>query len=163
LVKVKLRSRLRNGHNVRDSVHLKGAQEQDRGAVAAEQRAEFWRRFHADIDRFREEGADCDITINSFEVRRWDVKFTKQRAAGPPASVTLALFEHVPSRDQFLLAVTPTYTVEGVVTQAAPFLVPVFFDPVPDTFWLQPDHGPVEESRMTEFFVGTVGALLARL
>jgi hypothetical protein len=131
--------------------------------VTGEQRAEFWRRFHADIERFREGGADCDITINSFEVRRWDVKVTKRRAAGSVASVTLALLEHAPSRDQLLLAVTPTYTVEGVVTEGARFLVPVFFDPVSGTFSLQPDHGPVEESGMTEFFARTVAALLARL
>ena len=130
--------------------------------MTADQRAEFWRRFHADIERFRE-GADCDITINSFEVRRWDVRVTKRRAAGSVASVTLELLEHAPSRDHLLLAVTPIYTVEEVVTHGQPFLVPVFFDPVSGTFSLQPDHGPVVESRMTEFFARTVAALLARL
>jgi hypothetical protein len=131
--------------------------------VIGGQREEFWRRFHANIERFREDGADCHITINSFEVRQWDVKVTKRRTVGPMASVTLTILEHAPSREQFLLAVTPTFTAEGVVTDGERFLVPVFFDPVPGTFSLQADHGRVRESEMTEFFARTVAALLARL
>ena len=46
------------------------------------ERDEFWRRFHIGIERFREGGTDCDIAVNAFENRQWDVKFSKRRAAG---------------------------------------------------------------------------------
>jgi hypothetical protein len=127
------------------------------------QREEFWRRFHAEIERFRASGANCDVTINAFEPRRWNVKFMTRRAGDSPASVSLAILEHAPSREEFLLAVTPTYAVEEVVTDGERFLIPVFFEPVAGTFSLQADHGPVEESQMTDFFARTAGALLNRL
>jgi hypothetical protein len=78
--------------------------------MTREQREEFWRRFHAEIERFREGGANGDVAINPLEARLWDVKFTERRAGDPAASVTLAILEHAPSRKEFLLAVTPTYT-----------------------------------------------------
>jgi hypothetical protein len=131
--------------------------------MTRQKREEFWRRFHAEIERFREGGANCDVAINSFEVRRWNVKFIKGRAGYPVAPVTLAILEHAPSREEFLLAVTPTYTVEEVVWDDERFLIPVFFDPVSGTFSLHADHGPVKESQMTDFFARTTGALLHRL
>jgi hypothetical protein len=131
--------------------------------MTTERREEFWRRFHADIERFRESGANYDVAINSFEVRQWNVKVTKRRARYPVASVTLAICEHAPSREELLLAVTPTYTVEGVVTDGERFLIPVFFTPASGTFSLHADHGPVEESQMTDFFARTADALVNRL
>jgi hypothetical protein len=128
-----------------------------------QQREEFWRRFHAEIDRFRESGANCDVAVNLFEVRRWDVKFMKRRAGYPVASVTLAILEHAPAKEEFLLAVTPTYTVEEAVMHGERLLIPVFFDPGSGTFTLHADHGPVEESQMTEFFARTAETLLNRL
>src|SRR4029077_2153000 len=71
-------------------------------------RDEFWRRFHIGIEQFREAGADCDVAVNAFENRQWDVKFSKRRAGDRMVSVSLAILEHAPSREQFLLAVTPT-------------------------------------------------------
>jgi hypothetical protein len=127
------------------------------------ERDEFWRRFHIAIERFREAGTDCDIAVNSFENRQWDVKFSKRRGGDRMVSVSLAILEHAPSREQFLLAVTPTCTVDGDVTGRERFLIPVFFDPVSGTFSLQADHGPVEESRIPDFFAGTADALLSRL
>jgi len=127
------------------------------------ERDEFWRRFHVGIDRFREGGTDCDIAVNSFENRQWDVKFTKRRAGNRMATVSLAILEHAPSKEQFLLAVTPTCTVDGDVTRRERFLIPVFFDDVSRTFLLQADHGPVEESRIPGFFAGIAGGLLSRL
>jgi hypothetical protein len=131
--------------------------------MTGQQREEFWRRFNTEIERFRESGASCDVAINSFEVRRWNVKFVKRRVAYPAASVTLAILEHAPSRAELLLAVTPTYQVEEVVTDGERFLIPVFFDPGSGTFLLHADHGPVSESQMTEFFARTADALLNRL
>ena len=127
------------------------------------ERDEFWRRFHIGIERFREGGADCDIAVNAFENRQWDVKFSKRRAGDRMVSVSLAILEHAPSKEQLLLAVTPTCTVDGDVRRRERFLIPVFFDQVSDTFSLQADHGPVEESRIPDFFAGTAGALLSRL
>lgn len=131
--------------------------------MTRQQRDEFWRRFRASIERFRNAGDECEIAVNPFEIRRWDVKFTKRRPAGPPASVTLAIVEHAPSREQFLLAITPTYTVEDVVTDGERFLIPVFCDPASGAFSLQADHGAVEESHMADFFARTADVLLNRL
>ena len=131
--------------------------------MTREERDEFWRRFHASIERFREGGTDCDIAVNSFENRQWDVKFTRRRAGERVASVVVAVLEHAPSKDQLLLAVTPTCTGDGDVTRREPFLIPVFFDDVSCTYSLQADHGPVEESQMPAFFAGIAGALLSRL
>jgi hypothetical protein len=128
-----------------------------------EQREEFWRRFHADIERFRESGVNCDVAINPFEIRRWNVQFTKRRPGYPAASVTLGILEHAPSREEFLLAVTPTYAMGEVVWDGGPWLVPVFFDPGSGTFSLHADHGPVGEPQMTDFFARTADALLHRL
>src|SRR5260370_39031722 len=83
--------------------------------MTRQQRDEFWCRFYAEIERFREGEANCDVAINPLEVRRWDVKFSKRRAGSSVASVTLVILEHAPSREEFLLAVTPTYTAEEVV------------------------------------------------
>jgi hypothetical protein len=91
--------------------------------MTRQQREEFWRRFHAEIERFRASGVNCDVAINPFGVRRWNVKFVKRRAGYKVASVTLAILEHAPSREEFLLAVTPTYTVEEVVWGGEPFLI----------------------------------------
>jgi hypothetical protein len=131
--------------------------------MTRQQREEFWRRFHAEIERFRASGVNCDVAINPFEVRRWNVKFVKRRAGYKVASVTLAILEHAPSREEFLLAVTPTYTVEEVVWGGEPFLIPVFFDPVSDTFLLHADHGPIEELQIADFFARAADALLNRL
>src|ERR1700730_17864861 len=110
-----------------------------------EQREEFWHRFHVEIERFRESGTNCDVAINPLEVRRWDVKFITRRASYPVASVTLVILEHAPSTEVFLLAVTPTYTVEDVVRDGERFLIPVFFNQASGTFLLHADHGPVNE------------------
>ena len=131
--------------------------------MTGQQREEFWRRFHAEIERFRECEANCDVAINPLEVRLWDVKLTKRRVGYPVASVTLAILEHAPSTKEFLLAVTPTYTVGEVVAGGERFLIPVFFDPASGTFLLHADHGPVEESHITDFFARTAGELLNRL
>jgi hypothetical protein len=77
--------------------------------------------------------------------------------------VTLAILEHAPSRKEFLLAVTPTYTVDEVVKGGERFLIPVFFDPASGSFLLHADHGPVGESQITDFFARTAGELLNRL
>jgi hypothetical protein len=127
-----------------------------------QRREEFWRRFHAEIDRFRQIEGSCDVLINPLEVRRWDIKFIKRRGGFPMTLVTLAILEHAPSTDELLLAVTPTYTVGEVVTDGERFLIPVFFDPTTDTFLLHADHGPVDESRMTDFFARTASELLNR-
>jgi len=127
------------------------------------EREEFWRRFHIGIERFREGGGDCDIAVNLFENRQWDVKFTKRRAGDRMVSVSLAILEHEPSKEQFLLAVTPICTVDGDVARRERALMPVFFDHVSDRFSLQADHGPVDESRIPDFFAAMVGALLSRL
>jgi hypothetical protein len=37
--------------------------------MTRQQREEFWRRFHAEIQRFREGEAHCDLAINPLEVR----------------------------------------------------------------------------------------------
>ena len=131
--------------------------------MTRQQRDEFWRRFHAEIDRFRQSETTCDVAINPMEVRRWDVKFTKRRAGHVAATVTLTILEHAPSKEEFLLAVTPTYTVGEVVTDGQRFLIPVFFDPASGTFLLHADHGRVNESRITDFFARTTGELLNRL
>jgi hypothetical protein len=115
------------------------------------ERNEFWHRFHAGIDRFREGGADFDIAVNSFENRQWEVKFTKRRAGERMVSVSLAVLEHAPSKEQFLLAVTPVCTVGDDVKRRS------------DTFSLQADHGPIKESLIPDFFAGIVDALLSRL
>jgi hypothetical protein len=127
------------------------------------QRDEFWRRFHVEIARYRESGADCEVAINQFEMRQWDVKFTMRRVRDPVASVTLAILEHAPSRDQFLLAVTPTYAVDEVVTEDDRFLIPVFHSPATDRFLLHADRGPVDESQMPHFFARTAAELLRGL
>jgi len=124
------------------------------------ERDEFWRRFYAQIERYRDAGAGCQMEINQFEVRRWDVKFTMRRSQPSAAAVTLAVLEHAPSKDQFLLAVTPTYTVEDVVTEDDRFLLPVFLNPASDRFLLHADRGPVDEAQMPEFFARTAGELL---
>jgi hypothetical protein len=131
--------------------------------MTSQQREEFWRRFHGEIERFREREANCDVAVNPLEVRLWDVKFTRRRAGYPAASVTLAILEHAPSRKEFLLAVTPTYTVDEVVKGGERFLIPVFFDPASGRFLLHADHGPVGESQITDFFARTAGELLNRL
>jgi hypothetical protein len=48
--------------------------------MTSQQREEFWRRFHGEIERFREREANCDVAVNPLEVRLWDVKFTRRRA-----------------------------------------------------------------------------------
>jgi len=131
--------------------------------MTGQQREEFWRRFHAEIERFRDSEANCDVAINSLDVRLWDVKFTRRRVGYPVASLTLAILEHAPSRKEFLLAVTPTYTVDEVVKGGERFLIPVFFDPASGRFLLHADHGPVGESQITDFFARTAGELLNRL
>ena len=131
--------------------------------MTRQQRDEFWQRFRAEIERCRESGANCDVAVNPLEVRLWDVKFTRRRVGHPVASVTLAILEHAPSRKEFLLAVTPTYTVDDVVTGGERFLIPVFFDPASGTFLLHADDGPVQESHMTDFFARTADELLNRL
>jgi hypothetical protein len=124
------------------------------------ERDEFWRRLHAQIERYRDAGAECEMAINQFEVRRWDVKFTMRRSQPSSAAVTLAIVEHAPSRDQFLLAVTATYTVEDVVTEDERFLIPVFLNPATGRFLLHADRGPVDESYLPDFFARTAGELL---
>ena len=124
------------------------------------QRDEFWRRFYAQIERYRETGAECEVAINQFEVRRWDVKFTVRRSRPSAASVALAILEHAPSRDQFLLAVTATYMVDDAVTEDDRFLIPVFLNPESDRFLLHADRGPVDEPQMPEFFARTAAELL---
>jgi hypothetical protein len=124
------------------------------------QRDEFWRRFYAQIERYRDAGAACEMEINQFEVRRWDVKFTMRRSQPSAAAVTLAVLEHAPSKDQFLLAVTPTFTVDDVVTEDDRFLIPVFLNQASDRFLLHADRGPVDESVMPEFFARTAAELL---
>jgi hypothetical protein len=131
--------------------------------MTGRQREEFWRRFHAEIERFRESETNCDVAINPFEIGQWHVKFTKRRVGYPAASVAVGIIEHSPSRDEFLLAITPTYVVENVVKEGERFLIPVFLDAASDTFLLHADHGPVAESHMTGFFARTAGALLDRL
>jgi hypothetical protein len=131
--------------------------------MTGQRREEFWRRFLAEIDRFRESDANCDVAINPFDVGRWRVRFTKQRVGYPAASVAIGINEHSPSRDEFLLAVTPTYVVEDLVTEGERVLIPVFLDPTSDTYLLHADHGPVAESDMTRFFARTVRTLLDRL
>jgi hypothetical protein len=131
--------------------------------VTGQQRDEFWRRFYADIERFREGGADCDVATNTFEVRRWNIRFIKRRVGRPAASVTLSIFEHAPSTGEFLLAVTPTYALDEVVADGERLLIAVFLDPMSGTFLLHADHGPVGESQMTDFFARWAGALLGRL
>jgi hypothetical protein len=131
--------------------------------MTRQQRDEFWRRFYAEIERFREGEANCDVAINPLEVRRWDVKFSKRRAGSSVASVTLVILEHAPSREEFLLAVTPTYRAEEVVTEGECILIPVLFDATSGTFLLHADHGPVRESQITDFFARTAGELLNRL
>jgi hypothetical protein len=125
-----------------------------------DQRDEFWRRFHTEIERYRESGAECEVAINQFEVRRWDVKFTIRRSRPANAAVTLVILEHAPSRDQFLLAVTATYTVDDAVTEDERFLIPVFLNPASDRFLLHADRGPVDEPQMPEFFARTAAELL---
>jgi hypothetical protein len=127
------------------------------------QRQAFWYRFHTEIERFRERETDCDVAINSFEVRRWNVKFTRRRAGRPMATVTLAILEHAASTGEFLLAVTSTYVMDDTVAEAERVLIPVLFDPASDTFLLHADHGPVGELQMTDFFARWAGALLSRL
>jgi hypothetical protein len=131
--------------------------------MTGQRREEFWRRFHAEIERFRESETSCEVAINPFEVGRWHVKFTERRAGYPAASVAIGIIEHSPSKDEFLLAITPTYVVEDVVTEGERLLIPVFVDPASDAFLLHADHGPVAESDMTRFFARTAGALLDRL
>src|SRR5262245_53268021 len=127
------------------------------------QRDEFWRRVYAQIDRYRESGAECDVAVNKFEVRRWDLKFTMRREGEPAASVTLLVVEHAPSRDEFLLAVTPTYTVEDVVTEDERELIPVFLDSASDRFFLHADRGPVDESQIPDYFARRAAGLLIGL
>jgi hypothetical protein len=127
------------------------------------ERDEFWRRFYAQIERYRDAGAACQMEINQFEVRRWDVKFTMRRSQPSAAAVTLVVLEHAPSKDQFLLAVTPTYTVEDVVTEDDRFLLPVFLNPASDRFLLHADRGPVDEPQMPAFFAGMAAELLRGL
>ena len=103
------------------------------------------------------------MAINQFEVRRWDVKFTMRRSRPSAASVTLAILEHAPSRDQFLLAVTTTYAVGDAVTEDDRFLIPVFLNPASDKFLLHADRGPVDELQMPAFFVGMAAELLRGL
>jgi hypothetical protein len=131
--------------------------------MTRQQREEFWRRFHAEIERFRQSGENCEVAVNPLEARRWDVKFTKRRGGYPAASATVAILEHAASREVFLLAVTPTYAVEEVVREGEQFLIPVFFEPASGTFVLHADHGPVKESQLADFFARTAGALLGRL
>ena len=131
--------------------------------MTGQRREEFWRRFHVEIERFREHETSCDVAINPFEVGRWHVKFTRRRAGYPAASVAIGIVEHSPSRDELLLAITPTYVVEDVVTEGERLLIPVLLDPASDTFVLHADHGPVAEPDMTRFFASTAGALLDRL
>ena len=127
------------------------------------QRDEFWRRFYAQIERYRDTGADCEVAINQFEVRQWDVKFTVRRSHYPAAAVTLVILEHAPSREQFLLAVTPTYAMDDSVTEDDRFLIPVFHNPASDRFLLHADRGPVDEPQMPEFFARTAAELLKGL
>jgi hypothetical protein len=131
--------------------------------MTRQQREEFWRRFQAGIERFLDSGANCHVAINPFEVRRWDVKFIKRRVGQSVASVTLAIVEHAPSKEAFLLAVTPTSTVDDVASEGERFLIPVFLDQTSGTFLLHADHGPVMESQMMDFFAHTAGELLNRL
>jgi hypothetical protein len=127
------------------------------------ERDEFWRRFYAQIERYRDTGADCEMAINQFEVRQWDVKFTVRRSRHPTAAVTLVIVEHAPSRVEFLLAVTASYAVDDVVTEDDRFLIPVFLNPASDRFLLHADRGPVDESQMPEFFAHTAAGLLKGL
>jgi hypothetical protein len=124
------------------------------------ERDEFWRRLYAQIERYRDAGAACEMEINQFEVRRWDVKFTMRRSQPSAAAVTLVILEHAPSKDQFLLAITATYTVEDAVTEDDRFLLPVFLNPASDRFLLHADRGPIDEAQMPEFFARTAAELL---
>ena len=127
------------------------------------QRADFWNRFHAEIERFRERQTDCNVTTNPFENKRWAVRFTCRRGGDPPAVVTLSLVEHQTSRQGLLLAVTPEYHVGEAVTEGERLLIPVLFDQTSNAFSLHADHGPVPESQMPEFFSAMARELLFRL
>jgi hypothetical protein len=127
------------------------------------ERDDFWQRVYVQIDRYRESGAECDVAVNKFEVRRWDLKFTARREGESPASVMLVVSEHAPSRDEFLLAVTPTFTVEDVASEGDRELIPVFLDSAADRFLLHADHGPVDESQIPEYFAQRATELLNTL
>ena len=124
-------------------------------------RIEFWRRFHADVERFRSRGSDCEVAVNQFEVRRWDVRFTKKRSGHPPASITLDIVEHAPSRDHFLVAVTPTLRLEDTETAGERQLLSIYYDAGSDRYTLQADHGPVDESRLSDYFAALAATWLA--
>ena len=130
--------------------------------MTSEQREEFWRRFREEIEVLRATGESCHIDINPFEIRTWNVKFTKHRAADQ-ASVSLTIAEVQTSNLEFLLAVSPTYTRNGNVREGGRLVVPVLFDSVSECFLLHADHGPVRESQMADFFVRMTDMLLTRL
>ena len=102
-------------------------------------------------------------TVTLRAAPRWNVKFVQRRAGDSPPSVTLAILEHAPSREVLLLAVTPTYNVEGAECDGVLVLIPVLFDPVSDRYSLHADHGPVVESQMPQFFAQMAANLLTQL
>jgi hypothetical protein len=105
----------------------------------------------------------CDVAINPFELRRWDVKFTKRHTARSSTSVTITVVEHAESKDELLLSVTPTFVIDNVEETGERDLIPVLLEPATGKFLLHADQGPVNEEQMPAYFERLLAAFLSRL
>jgi len=129
----------------------------------AGQRLEFWRRFDDHIRQFRAREPHCDVVVNPFEVGSWRVKFSVQRPGLMAATAAVGVTDHPAATNDFLIAATPMLTIGDRIESGWRVLIPVLVDASTGHFVLHADHGPVDESRMCDYFGGVARALLDRL